>query len=102
MGGKIFIKIQTFYLFLHEKPSEFDSFRHEIARILISKMYLPCQNTNIAQTAVEQSIFHNNLFKIHIKLLEIANFLERLQSKQALMGPWGEAPRTSQNYTLEN
>ena len=56
-------------------------------------MYLPCQNTNISQTAIEKAIFHNNLPKIHIKLHEIANFLEELQSKQALGGPGTEAPQ---------
>ena len=33
---------------------------------------------------LKKQYFHNNLLKIHIKLHEIANFLEELQSKQAL------------------
>ncbi len=51
---------------------------------------------------LKKQYFHNNLLKIHIKLHEIANFLEELQSKQALGGPGGEAPRTLQNFSLEN
>ena len=34
---------------------------------------------------LKKQYFHNNLLKIHIKLHEIANFLEKLQSKQALV-----------------
>ena len=33
---------------------------------------------------LKKQYFHTNLLKIHIKLHEIANFLEKLQSKQAL------------------
>ncbi len=36
---------------------------------------------------LKKQYFHNNLSKINIKLCEIANFLEKLQSKEALGGP---------------
>ncbi len=43
---------------------------------------------------LKKQYFHNNILKIHIKLHEIGNFLEELQSKQAIGGPGGggEAP----------
>ena len=36
---------------------------------------------------LKRQYFHNNLLKIHKKLHEIANFLEKLQSKTHLGGP---------------
>ena len=47
-------------------------------------MYLPCQNTNIAQIAVEKAIFLKDY------------------NQNKLWGTEGEVPRTLQNFTLEN
>ena len=41
---------------------------------------------------LKKQYFHKYLLKIHIKLHEIANFLEELQLKQALGGPGAKPP----------
>ncbi len=44
------------------------------------------------KSMLKKQYFHNNILKIHIKLHEIGNFLEELQSKQALGGPGAKPP----------